>query len=324
MILGIDISKQSFDVTLRVGAGKQTHEQFNNTAAGIAALVHWLADQGVVGELAVCMEATNIYWEAVAEALHGEGYRVSVVNPTRIKGFAMSQLRRTKTDKLDSEVIAAFCAAMQPEAWEPPTETQSKLRSLERHRVDLKQSIQQHKNRQLSTKDADVKASLQRVLEMLDTELKAVEQQLAAVTDQSETLREQKQLLLSVIGIGPKTAHMLLAEMYDLANYKNARAAAADAGVTPAQHQSGTTVRKRPKLSKVGKASVRAQLYMPALNAMRTNPLIRTFVARLQARHKPTKVIICAVMRKLLHLAYGVLKNKTPFDPTYGLPASAA
>lgn len=322
MILGIDISKQSFDVTLVEANEQGVHQQFKNTASGIKVLVEWLVEKQV-SELHVCMEATNIYWEEVAEVLHGEGHQVSVVNPTRIKGFAMSQMRRSKTDKLDSEVIAAFCAATKPEAWKPPTETQRKLRSLERHRVDLKQSIQQHKNRQKSVKDVDVQASLERVIEMLESELKAVETQLAEVTDQHQTVREQKELLLSITGIGPKTAHTLLAEMHDLPTYSNARAAAADAGVTPAQYESGTTVRRRPKLSKVGKAAVRAALYMPAINAMRTNPICRAFADQLRERDKPTKVIICAVMRKLLHLAYGVLKNNTPFDPNYGSLASA-
>jgi len=322
MILGIDISKRSMDVTL-VREGKRLHERFENTASGIKQLLQWLVEQPV-SELHVCMEATNTYWEAVAEALYAEGYCVSVVNPTRIKGFAMSQMQRNKTDKLDSEVIAAYCEAMQPAAWQPPTETQSKLRALERHRLDLKQSIGQQKNRQDTVKDKDVQASLQRVIDSLEAELKAVEQQMDEVAKQCQVVSEQKKHLLSIIGIGPKTSNMLLAEMYDMAKYESARAAAADAGLTPAHYESGATVRKRPKLSKVGKSAVRGELYMPAMNAMRTNPVLRDFAQRLRARGKPEKVIICAVMRKLLHIAYGVLKNNTDFDPNYGrLPSTA-
>ena len=318
-VLGIDISKQHMDVTLVQGVqGEQSeYRRVENTASGIKGLQKWLVSQRV-SQLHVCMEATNIYWEAVAEALHGEGYQVSVVNPTRIKGFALSQLRRNKTDKLDSEVIAAYCAMMVPAPWEPPTETQRKLRSLERHRIDLKRNIQQQKNRQESVRDDDVQGSLQRIIEGLEAELKAVEKQLEAVTNQSQALSEQKQLLLTIPGIGIKTSHLLLAEMHNLASYESARAVAADVGVTPAQYVSGTTVRKRPKLSKVGKSVVRGELYMPALNAMRTNPILRIFADRLKERNKPMKVIICAVMRKLLHIAYGVLKHKTPFDPNYG------
>ena len=322
MILGIDIAKLSMDVTLLAGE-QQVYARFENTATGIKHLLRWLVEQKVSG-LHVCMEATNVYWEAVAEALYAEHYCVSVVNPRRIKGFAMSQMRRNKTDKLDSEVIAAYCAAMEPERWQPPTQTQSKLRSLQRHRLDLKQSIQQHKNRRETTKDADVLASLQRVIEALEAELQAVDKQLGEVADECQAVSEQKQLLLSVTGIGVKSAHMLLALIYDMANYKNARAVAADAGATPSHCQSGTSVHRRPKLSKMGKAAVRGELHMPALNAMRTNPVLRTFAERLRADGKPEPVIIAAVVRKLIHICYGVLKHKTPFDPNYGLLTSTA
>jgi transposase len=317
MLLGIDISKSKMDVMLFKGT-QHLHERFNNSAAGIAELLKWLASQQV-SELHVCLEATNVYWEEVAQALYGTGYRVSVVNPRRIKGFGMSQMQRSKTDKADSEVIASFCAATEPAAWQPRTPTQRKLHALQQHRLDLKKSLVQHKNRQQTTKDADVKASLQRLVEGLEAELQAVEKQLNDVSEQCQELRERRQLLLSIKGIGLKSAQVILALLPDLEHYKDARAVAADVGVTPAHHESGTTVHKRPKLSKMGKAAVRGELYMPALTAMRTNPILRTFAERLRAKGKPEMVIIGAVMRKLLHICYGVLKHKTPFDPNYGL-----
>jgi transposase len=108
----------------------------------------------------------------------------------------------------------------------------------------------------------------------------------------------------------------LLAEFYDIDAYASAKALAADAGVTPAQYESGTSVRRRPRLSKVGKASVRAALYWPAITAMRRSEAFAAFPARLAARGKAKGVIIGAVMRKLLHVVYGVLKHKAPFDPS--------
>jgi transposase len=320
-VLGIDISKQHMDVTWLSQAG-QVHARFANTTAGIAQLLAWLRGQPV-SELHGCMEATNIYWEEVAEALHQAGYTVSVVNPRRIKGFAMSQMRRNKTDKLDSEVIAAYCAALAPDAWQPPSETQRKLRALDRHRRDLKRTLQQQKNRRQSTKDADVKASLQRVIEGLEAELKEIEKQQAALTDQHAELRTQKELIVSIGGLGVKGAHLLMAELYDLARYADARAVAADAGVTPAHAESGSS-KQRVRLSKMGKAAVRGELFMPAMNAMRTNPLLRAFAERLRQDNKPEPVIICAVIRKLLHIVYGVVKNNTPFDPNYGRGAAIA
>jgi transposase len=326
MVLGIDIAKRSMDVILRKGSEvgeERLYQHFVNSEAGIAELLEWLASQQV-SELQVCLEATNVYWEAVAEALHAAGYGVSVVNPQRIKGFAMSQMQRNKTDKVDAGVIASFCAALQPDPWQPPTATQSKLRALQRHRQALKQSILQHQNRLDTVKDGDVKGSLQRLLESLQAELQAVEQKLAEVSEACQEIREQKQLLLTIPGIGQKSAEMLLSLFYDITRYKDARAVAADAGVTPAHHESGERVHKRPHLSKLGKAAVRGELHMPALNAMRTNPPLRAFAQRLRQRGKPEPLIIAAVVRKLLHICYGVLKHKTPFDPEYGLRLSTA
>jgi transposase len=322
MILGIDISKLSMDVTLHKGE-QRLHKRFANNEQGIQHLLAWLVSQEVC-HLHVCMEATNVYWEQVALALCQADYLVSVVNPRRIKGFALSQMQRNKTDKVDSQVIAAYCAAMNPEGWEAPSETQRKLRALERHRLDLKRTITQQKNRQKTLRDEDVLASLQRVLDALQAELKAVEKQMDELTSQHQQLREQKQLLLSVTGIGPKSANMLLAEMPQMGAYDNARAVAADAGVTPAHHESGTSVKRKTRISKIGKSVVRGELHMPALNAMRTNPILRAFAQRLRAAGKPEPVIICAVVRKLLHICYGVLKHNQPFDPQYGLAAAAA
>jgi len=318
MILGIDLSKRYFDATLRSTAGATWYARFTNDAAGIAALLAWLRSHGVQ-TLPACMEATNIYWEEVAQRLPEQGYTVSVVNPARIKGFAQSQLRRNKTDKQDSAVIAGFCAAMQPAAWQPPSELQRRLRSLERHRDDLQQSLTQQKNRLATSKEPAVQASLQRLIDALQQELAQVDQQVAELVEQDETLRHNKALLRSIKGIGDKTAYKLLAELYDLPHYETARAAAADAGLTPAHFESGDTVRRKPKLSKVGKAAIRRILYFPAITAMRFNPLIRAFAERLRQRGKPEKVIIAAVMRKLVHLSFGVLKHQTPFDPKWGL-----
>ena len=133
--LGIDISKRYFDATLLTPDSEKHYRQFENNREGIQALGKWLQKHGVEDRLHVCMEATNNYWEEVAEALHDAGYTVSVVNPARIKGFAMSQLRRNKNDKLDSDVIVEFCAKMKPDPWMPLSESERKLRNLVMHLI---------------------------------------------------------------------------------------------------------------------------------------------------------------------------------------------
>jgi transposase len=321
MNVGIDIALKKFDATVQAEPGAKTHATFANNTTGFARLVKWLQGQG--REPAhICMEATNVYWEALAEFLHGQGYAVSVVNPARIAGHARSQMRRNKTDKVDSEVICDFCATQQPDLWTPPSAVQKQLRSLERHRDDLEKTLTQEKNRLSTCSEPWVRQSLQRLIETLQDEMAQVDAQLKDLIAQNADLTEQFALLTSIPSLGPRTATKLMAEMYDLATYTDAAAAAADAGVSPANHESGETVRKKTKLSKVGKAAVRGALYFPAMSAIRFNPFIRNLAQRLREKGKTEMVIIGAAMRKLLYLAYGVLKHKKPFDPNYIQPTS--
>lgn len=315
-VLGIDVSKQTLDVTLLNEMGKKRRKRFANNSEGITALWAWLTKQ-TTGDVHVCMESTSVYWEEVAESLHEADCQVSVVNPVRIKGYAMSQLRRSKTDPLDGDVIADFCRTQEPEAWTPPTPEQKKLRALVRHLEVLKKSRTQQLNRLGTCRDEEVKKSLETILATLEAEIEAVTKRIAEFTDQHPDLKRKKGLLVSIKGIGEKTAMHILAEMYDLADYHNAKAAAADAGVTTSHYRSGTSVRRRPKISRMGKSSVRSALYFPAFTALHHNPIVQKMGERLTARGKCKAVIRVAAMRKLLHLAYGVLKNNQPFDPAY-------
>jgi transposase len=314
--LGIDISKKDFYVTLIDEQDQVHHQQFDNTPTGFKQLHHWL-NQHAVTTLQVCMEATNIYWEDVALFLHQQGYQVSVVNPARIKGFAQSQLQRNKTDKQDSQLIALFCKLTQPKVWTPPTPEQQTLRALVRHLQTLLKELTRQTNRLRDCRTEQVKASLQEVIKTLKTQIKSIQQQAQAFIDEHPDLKKKQQRLMSIKGIGAKTAMVLIAEMYDLSEYKNARAAAADAGVTPSRYESGTSVRRRARMSKMGKASVREILYLCAVTAMTHNPIMQAFKERLLKKGKSKKVIIVAIMRKLVHLAYGVLKHDKPFDPNY-------
>lgn len=316
-VLGIDVSKKTLDVTLLTQKGGKKRKRVANNATGIATLIEWLSRQSP-GDVHVCMEATSVYWEAVAEALHEAGYRVSVVNPVRIKGHAMSQLRRSKTDPVDGDVIADFCRTQRPEAWTPPTAEEKKLRALVRHWEALKKSRTQQLNRLGTCGDEEVKSSLETVLATLEAEIEAVVKRVEELIDQHPDLKGKKQLLTSIPGIGDTTAIHILAEMYDLSEYKDAKAAAADAGVTTSHYQSGTSVRRRPKISRMGKAAVRSALYFPAITAIKHNPVVQQMATRLANKGKHKAVIRVAAMRKLMHLAYGVLKNRRPFDPAYG------
>jgi transposase len=321
--LGIDLAKLTFDATLLSSTGAQPYHSFPNTPEGFRALQTWLEEHNVT-ELHACMEATNIYWEALATWLHARGYTVSVVNPARIKGYAQATMQRNKTDKLDSAIIASFCATHRPSAWQPLSEAHKRLRALVRHREDLLQTQLQQQNRLRDTTDALVRASLQAVLDTIAAQLEAVDRTIKEHVAAHAELAANLGLLTTIVGIGVVTAAKVLGEFADLGEYETAKAAAADAGLTPSHFESGTSVRRRPRLSKVGKAGIRAALYWPAITAMRRCPACKAYAERLAARGKPKKVIIGAVMRKLVHIIYGVLKHRTPYDPAKVLGPTAA
>ena len=315
-ILGVDVSKKTLDVTLLNEKGGKRRKRFPNTTAGIQAIQTWL-QRNVTGQVHICMESTSTYWEELAETMHEAGYQVSVVNPVRIKGYAMSQLRRSKTDPIDADVTADFCRTQVPLLWTPPTTEQKKLRALVRHLETLKKSRTQQSNRLATCRDGEVQASLEMLIDVIEAESKQIQKRIREFIDQHPDMKKKKELLESINGFGEKTAIHILAEMYDLETYKNAKAAAADAGVTTSHFQSGTSVRRRPKISRMGKAAVRSALYYPAITAIQHNPIVKQLAKRLEAKGKQKAVIRVAAMRKLMHLAYGVLKNQQPFDPAY-------
>ena len=314
-ILGIDIAKAKFDVCLLGEIEPQRH-QFANTPAGFEQLAAWLKEQGVE-QVHACMEATNIYYEALAYTLVEQGQKVSVVNPLQIKAFRESRLRRTKNDRQDAWLIALFCQQQAPPAWRPLTPAQRTLQALVRHWDTLEQDHRQQSNRLDSCRDEAVAASLRRIIALLEAEMKTVEAQIQTHIDQHPDLKNQHDLLLSIPGYGAKTAAKLMGNLPHLAEYASAKEAAADVGLTPLEFQSGQSILGKPRLSKMGKARLRKSLYFPAMVALRYNPIIRALGERLEARGKAKMVIIGAAMRKLIHLAYGVLKNNRPFDPNY-------
>ncbi len=189
------------------------------------------------------------------------------------------------------------------------------MRALTRHREDLLVTQLQQQNRLRDTTDTLVRTSLLLVLDTIATQLSVVERSIKEHIAAQAELQSKLALLTTIVGIGAVTAAKLLSEFADLEQYETAKAVAADAGLTPSQFVSGTSVWRRPRMSKMGKASVRAALYWPAITAMRWCPALKAYAERLSARGKAKKVVIGAVMRKLVHIVYGVLKHRTPYDP---------
>ena len=313
--LGIDIAKATYHVSLRYASEKRRHKSFPNTDAGHRALIAWLGRHSP-GPVHACLEATGTYGEAVATALVDAGHVVSLINPAAAKAFAQSQLRRTKTDGVDADVLADVCAAHRPAPWTPWPREVRELQGLIRRREALLEMRTQERNRQ----DAGglvpaVTASLARHLAVLDAELADLETQIAQHVDRHPTLRSQRDLLVTIPGIADTTAARLLAECRDITAFDSARAYAAFAGLVPREQQSGQQ-RGRARLSKLGTPRLRLAMYYPALTAIRHNPPLKVFAARLRAAGKAKMVVVAAVMRKLLHIVYGVLKHRREFNPT--------
>jgi transposase len=314
--LGIDVSKDSLDVVLWDElSGK--HQIFSNSLEGYVRLTHWLISHKA-GRVHACLEATGQYGEGVAEYLYAAGHVVSVVNPLRIKRYGESKLHRNKTDKADAALIAEFCLKENPPQWQPLPEHVKQLRQMVRRLDDLQCNYQQESNRlQSGVNDAwvveDLQDHLQELCKRIRT-LKAAIQQFIAKTPE---LKQQSDLLVSIPGIGKLTAARLLAEIGDIHSFEDAPQLAAFAGLNPKGARSGSSVKKKTRISKEGRSFLRYILYMPALVARRCNPIIQAFCARLALRKLPEMAIIAAAMRKLLHLVFGVLKNQQPFDPLF-------
>jgi transposase len=318
-ILGLDIAKAKLDSHFqRVGsADKPIHRRYDNTPAGQEQLVSWLASQQV-GQLHVCLEATGTYGRAVALRLHQAGYRVSIVNPLRIKRYGESELLRVKTDKSDAALIARFCLTQQPDPWTPPAAEQQHLQDLMLSLCDLQRLHQQQRCRQLSGPQPQAVATVtSNVLSCLETQMQSLRQQIEAHILAHESLSGPYQLLLSICGIGKRTAMLLLAELGDLSRFPNVRDLVAYVGLSPQLQCSGSSVHGPCPLSKHGHSVLRHALYFPAMSAARHNRAIKALYQRLLARGKPKMVALVAAMRKLLHQIYGVLRSGQSFDPAH-------
>ena len=313
-IVGIDVAKATLAVVLITPAGKALQKSCANNAAGHTDLIRWLARRAVP-PVSVGLEATGGYQDAVALALHDAGHHVSVLNPSAVAAYGQSQLRRAKTDPTDAALIADYIRTQQPARWVPPPPEARQLQALVR-RLDALLEMQTQETNRLELAATIVRPSIEGTLAHLHDEIDVIKRQIAAHIDQFPTLRTQRDLIVSIPGIGNTTAAIVLGELLDIARFTSARQLAAFAGLVPQIRQSGTSVRGRGTLSKLGASRLRKALYWPAIAAMRHNAPLQRFATRLRDAGKPTMVVVAAVMRKLLHQIYGVLHSKRAFDPT--------
>ena len=318
IVLGIDVSKDRLDVYLDTEHGGRP-AGYDNNNAGFRKLHKWLKKHK--GQSAhICMEATGTYGDDVALYLVSEGYTVSVVNPAQIKAYADSRLQRNKTDALDARLIAAYCRSEQPRPSTPPPPHRLELRATMRRLDNLKRNLQQERNRLASgVSNSAVHTSITQHIDYLEQQIRDLLDEIKAHVKTHPDLREESDLLKSIPGIGDITSFLILAELLNLDELQNSKDVVAYAGLNPRQSSSGKRVSRYTPISKKGNVHLRTGLYMAGMVAMRHNPLVKALAERLRAAGKIGQEIVVAAMSKLLRIAYGVLKNKQPFDASIGV-----
>lgn len=315
MALGLDMAKAKFDACLLRPDGSVQNQSFSNDPAGYTRLTAWL-QPFCDGPLWVALEATGSYSLPAAIFLHEQGHTVSLLNPARPKAFAQARGCRNKTDRIDARTLAEFVLAQRPEPWKPASPALATLQALVRRREDLLVTIQGETVR-LQGVSGIVAQSIGRVKKALVAELEKIESALEDHVQSDPQLKQQRQLLCTMKGVREITAAKILAELGDPNRFAHPRQAGAFAGLTPRLHQSGKNQSRAGHLCKIGSPLLRKALYLPAITAMRHNPLFKCFAEKLRKAGKPQKVIIAAVMRKMLVVATALLQSGKPFNPEH-------
>lgn len=322
---GIDIAKDTAVYCLLGpdGVPLERAASFKNASTGHRAALKWmrnLAKSHKPFELHVVMEATGVYYLSTAKFFDKQtGVTVSVVNPAQVKSFAHADLVRTKTDAVDASVIARFGAAMKPGPWTPPTPHEEEMLGIVRHVEAIKDMIRAEGNRlhaleEIGASTASVQKEVKKHIRFLEKQIDDLTGRLKQLTKEHPDTDENVKLLCSIPGVSDTTAHNLLAEMGDINRFTGVKQLVAFAGLAPAERQSGTSVRGKTMINKHGSRRLRKSLYMPAVVASMHNPDVKELYQRLKAAGKKPMCAMVACMRKLLHIAYGVLKNKKPYE----------
>lgn len=324
--LGIDVAKAKLDCSLLdPSTGKRKAKSVANTHAGVIDLLAWLNKQHAdPADLHAIMEGTGVYHELAALTLHDAGVTVSIVNPAQVRDFAKGLAVRTKTDGVDSQVLARFGMLVQPLAWVPPSAEARLLQALLSRREALTQDLQRERNRlekaEVAAAPALIHQSLHDSITFLEKQLEKLQKEIDDHIDRHPGLRDDLALLQSIPAVGPQVGRTLLAVMH-YHHFHTAEQLAAYLGLVPVERQSGTSVFGPSRLSKAGPSKIRAVLYMAAIVAKRHNPHVKALYERLQARGKPKMSALGAAMRKLVHLCFGVLKTRRPYQANYALAA---
>ena len=318
-IIGFDVSKDTLDCCLLKISAKTDdalpHIKQENGIKGFEQIRQWIK-QHKIRKVAIVMEATGIYYEAAANYF-AQYYTVYVVNPLKIKKHAEKVFSRTKTDKADAALIADYGKRFLDVliSYRQPEKVEYRLGKLNGLCVQLRAEISRHKNQIHASSDDFIIQIHQTVIEELTKQLVSAHQEIQTISQENERINQHCKRLQTIPCINQQTALWILQNLLGK-DFKTANKFIAYAGLSPEIKQSGSSVKGKEKLTRLGNKRLKSALFMPALSAMRSN-YFKPFVMRLKANGKRPKVIVVALMRKLLKLAYYIYKTKKPFDANY-------
>jgi transposase len=322
-LVGIDVAK----LTLEVGIAWQGNvpvKQVANSPQGFEQMQSRFDSLGI-GPVHAVLEATGTYSDAVALFLYEHGHTVSVINPARLAAFRKSEGVLTKTAKQDAKLLVRYAQQKQPPAWTPPPQERRQLHVLELRREQVQQMRQQEANHlENSRLDALTCQQITSHLTQLDAQIAELDERAARLVSQHPDLSAACTLLDSIPSIGPLTARRLLAIILEISRFERASQLVAYAGVASVEESSGTSVRGSGAIKKTGNVWLRKWLYMSALRVMSCDPDFARWADELKARGKKGLVRVVAMMRKLLHIIYGVLTSDQPYDARKAFPAHYA
>ncbi|HID81198.1 MAG TPA: IS110 family transposase [Chromatiales bacterium] len=316
--VGIDVSKDTLDVCYLKNLMLTTCERqvFDNNAMGHKQLKKWLRQVTgkIFSDIAVTLEATGVYHLTVANLLRKQGLRVCVVNPLQAHHYAKGLGMRTKTDRLDSVMLARYGWERRPVQWQPAAVELIELKALNVRLDAVEKDRRREQNRLESATTANesktvirlIKQSIRALNKQVETLVKLIEQLIEA----HDVLKKNRQLLLSIKGVGAVCSRYLVAEIY-AGRFRSAAQCAAYMGLVPIRRQSGHV--EKTGLSKAGNRRLKAKLYIAAISAKQHNPVLKRYYDQLIARGKCKKSALCAVMRRLVQISFGVIKHQKEF-----------
>ena len=308
--IGIDVAKRSFTASSPTDC-----DTFTMDLNGWQAFLSFLPS----GTLTVCMESSGPYWLQLAEWLQQADIPYALANPRNVRRFAQASEHRSKTDAIDAELLRRFAEAFQPQTLPALEGVYRQLRSFSRRILQLQRQLDQERDRlEKASADPHCPQAVLSSHELLANELSRLieefEHQARTLILRHPELGQSWRLLRSIPGIGDKTARTLLAEYGPSITTASPKQMTRFAGLDVVLFESGSSVRKRPRISKQGNWRVRRALYLAALTAIRHNPTLKNFYQRKCQQGLEKKQALIAVMRKLLHQTHGVLKHQTPYQ----------